>query len=72
MGFIYATMLDAIFVTSTSKHTNCASMALSWFGVDLMVDLLLAAPFAFWPLLKLVDSPAFPIRIDRVVISDEL
>jgi hypothetical protein len=40
-------MLDAIFVTNTSKHANYASMALGWFRVDLVDGLLLAAPFAF-------------------------
>jgi hypothetical protein len=38
-------MLDAIFITNASKHANHASMTLSWFGVDLVVDLLLAVPF---------------------------
>jgi hypothetical protein len=42
MGFTYDTMLDAMFVTSASKCANHASMALGWFGVDLVVDLLLA------------------------------
>jgi hypothetical protein len=54
-------MLDAIFVTSASKHANHASMALGWFGIDLVADLLLVAPFAFWPLPKHGDFLAFPI-----------
>jgi hypothetical protein len=41
-------MLDAILVTSASKRANCASMALGWFGVDLVANLLLVAPFTFW------------------------
>jgi len=47
MGFTCATMLDAIFVTNAPKCANRASMALGWFGVDLVVDPLLATPFAF-------------------------
>jgi hypothetical protein len=47
MGFTYATMFDAILVTSASKCANRASMALGWFGVDLVVSPLLVAPFAF-------------------------
>jgi hypothetical protein len=50
VGFTYDAMMDAIFVTSTSKCANRASMALGLFGNDLMADLLLAAPFTFWPL----------------------
>jgi len=37
------TMLDAILITNTSKCANHASMALGWFGTDLVVGLLLAA-----------------------------
>jgi hypothetical protein len=40
-------MLDAILVTSAFKYANHASMALGWFGVNLMVGPLLVAPFAF-------------------------
>jgi hypothetical protein len=47
MGFTYATMLDAILVTSASKHANCAFITLGWFGADLVASFLLAAPFAF-------------------------
>jgi hypothetical protein len=34
-------------ITNASKHANHASMALGWFGVNLMGGLVLAAPFAF-------------------------
>jgi hypothetical protein len=61
MGFTYASMLDAIFVTNTSKCANRASKALGWFGVDLVVNPLLATTFAFWPLLEPKDFLAFPI-----------
>jgi hypothetical protein len=49
MGFAYVAMLDAILLTNASKRANHASMALGWFGVDLMVGLLLATflPFNF-------------------------
>jgi hypothetical protein len=47
MGFTYATMLDAIFITNASKCANRASMALGQFGVALVVDPLLATTFAF-------------------------
>jgi hypothetical protein len=40
-------MLDTILVTNTSKSANHASMALGWFGVDLVADPLLATPFTF-------------------------
>jgi hypothetical protein len=43
----YATMMDAIFVSSASKHANRASMALGWFGVNLVAGPLLATPSAF-------------------------
>jgi hypothetical protein len=47
MGFTCDAMLDAIFITSDSKHANHASMALGWFGANLVVGLLLATPFTF-------------------------
>jgi hypothetical protein len=61
MGFTYATMLDAILITSASKHANHACLALGWFGTNLVGDPLLATPFAFWSLLKLGNFFAFPI-----------
>jgi hypothetical protein len=61
VGFTCAAMLDAMFITNVSKHANHASMTLSWFRVDLVVDLSLAVPFAFWPLLELGDFFAFPV-----------
>jgi hypothetical protein len=47
VGFTCDAMLDAIFITSAFKCANRVSMALGWFGIDLVVDPLLAAPFAF-------------------------
>jgi hypothetical protein len=47
VGFTYDAMLDAIFVTYASKYANCASMALGWFGTNLVAGLLLAAFFTF-------------------------
>jgi hypothetical protein len=47
VGFTYDAMLDAIFITISSKHANHASMALGWFGANLVVDLSLVAPFTF-------------------------
>ncbi len=61
MGFTCATMFDAILVSNASKRENHASVALGWFGVDLVVDPLLGTPFVFWPLPKPKDFPTFPI-----------
>jgi hypothetical protein len=61
VGFTCDAMLDAILVTSASKCANHASMALGWFGANLVADPLLVAPFTFWPLPKLGDFLAFPI-----------
>jgi hypothetical protein len=61
MGFICATILDAILVTNASKHANCASIVLGWFGASLVVSPLLTTTFAFWPLPKLGDFPTFPV-----------
>jgi hypothetical protein len=47
MGFIYATMLDAILVTNAFKCANHASMELGWFEADLVANPLLATLFAF-------------------------
>jgi hypothetical protein len=59
MGFTCGTMLGGILVISASKRVNHASMALGWFGADLVVRLLLVTLFTFWPLLKLGDFPTF-------------
>jgi hypothetical protein len=56
VGFTYVAMLDAILVTNASKCANCATMALGWFGNNLV-----ATPFAFWPLLDFRDFLAFPV-----------
>jgi hypothetical protein len=47
VGFTYDAMLDAIFITNTSKCANHASMALGWFGANLVANPLLIAPFTF-------------------------
>jgi hypothetical protein len=52
VGFTYVTMLDAILITNASKRANHASMALGWFGVELVVGPLLAPLFTFWLLPK--------------------
>jgi hypothetical protein len=59
MGFTCVAMLDAIHVTNAFKCANHASKALGWFGVDLVVNSLLAPPSAFWLLLELRDFPIF-------------
>jgi len=61
MGFTYVAMLDVILVINASKCTNHASMALGWFGVDLVASPLLATPFIFWPLPEPGDFFTFPI-----------
>jgi hypothetical protein len=72
MGFTYDAMLNAIFIINTSICANHACMALGWFGANLVVDPLLVAPFAFWPLPEnLGTSPHFPSRIDLATALDE-
>jgi len=65
MGFTCITMLAAILVTS-------ASITLGWFIADLVANLLLTAPFTFWPLPDLGTSPHFLFGIDLVVALDEV
>jgi len=71
MGFTYDAMLDAILITNTSKHANYASMALGWFKVDLVTNLLLVAPLSFGPCQNLGTSPHFSFGIDFVAALDE-
>jgi hypothetical protein len=59
VGFTNVAILDAILLTNVSKRANCASMALGWFGINLVAGPLLATPFAFWPLPELWDFPTF-------------
>jgi hypothetical protein len=46
-------MLEAILVTNASKHANHASMALGWFGANLVVDPPFVVPFPFWTMPEL-------------------
>jgi hypothetical protein len=64
-------MLDATFVTNASKCANCASMALGWFGVDLVADFLSATPFTFWPLVNLGIFVHFLFGIDLAATLHE-
>jgi hypothetical protein len=52
-------MLDAILVTNAFDHANHASMLLGWFRANLVVNLLLATFFSFWPWLEPWDFLAF-------------
>jgi len=52
-------MLDAILVTNDFDHANHASMVLGWFEANLVVNLLLATPFSFWPWLEPWDFLTF-------------
>ncbi len=72
MGFTCDTMLDAILITNASKHTNHASMALGWFGANLVADPLLVAPLTFWPLQILGDETMVCIMAIRLAMRVRL
>jgi hypothetical protein len=61
VGFTYVAMLDTILVTNASKCANHATTALGWSRVDLVVNLLLATSFIFYPLPDSRDFLAFPV-----------